>query len=224
MLDVHPPHQPAHGWRDFLIHIATIVVGLLIALGLEQLVEKLQDRHERHQLVEDLRQEAVGRNRDIEANDRAIVALGEWFRADLKAALAAKAVGTTVTFALPLLPQTSGDSKPEAAVWTAAKASGVVKVLSRSEIESFERVDYFAQLTLRDLERTQATLMSFQATADHLGLEFKPGTRVIVSRTGRDELTRAMASVIESTESLHHDDQEAMSASENVLQDRSTSI
>ena len=49
MLDVHPPHAPTHTWRDFLIHIATIVIGLLIAIGLEQSVEYL---HHRHQLKE----------------------------------------------------------------------------------------------------------------------------------------------------------------------------
>ena len=25
MLDVHPPHEAAHTWKDFFIHIATIV-------------------------------------------------------------------------------------------------------------------------------------------------------------------------------------------------------
>lgn len=24
MLEVHPPHEPVHGWRDFLIHLFTI--------------------------------------------------------------------------------------------------------------------------------------------------------------------------------------------------------
>jgi hypothetical protein len=46
LLDVHPPHHAAHSWRDFFIHIATIVVGLLIAVGLEQSVEHLHWRHE----------------------------------------------------------------------------------------------------------------------------------------------------------------------------------
>jgi hypothetical protein len=55
MLDVHPPHAPTHGWRDFFIHIATIVVGLLIAVGLEQTVEHF---HERQQLGE-LRRGAI---------------------------------------------------------------------------------------------------------------------------------------------------------------------
>lgn len=46
MLDVHPPEHAAHSWRDFFIHIATIVVGLLIAVALEQTVEFLHHRHE----------------------------------------------------------------------------------------------------------------------------------------------------------------------------------
>src|ERR1017187_10104742 len=36
MLDIHPAHHAASTWRDFFIHIATIVLGLLIAIGLEQ--------------------------------------------------------------------------------------------------------------------------------------------------------------------------------------------
>jgi hypothetical protein len=39
VLDVHPPHEPVHGWRDFFVHPATITIGLLIALSLEGCVE-----------------------------------------------------------------------------------------------------------------------------------------------------------------------------------------
>jgi hypothetical protein len=46
MLDVHPPHAPTHTWKDFFIHIATIVVGLLIAVSLEQTVEAIHHRRE----------------------------------------------------------------------------------------------------------------------------------------------------------------------------------
>ncbi len=49
MLDVHPAHHAATTWRDFFIHIATIVIGLLIAIGLEQTVEFF---HHRHQIAE----------------------------------------------------------------------------------------------------------------------------------------------------------------------------
>lgn len=67
MLDVHPPHQPAHTWKDFFIHIATIVIGLLIAIGLEQTVEFFHHRREVKEAREALRQE-------LERNRRAYVA------------------------------------------------------------------------------------------------------------------------------------------------------
>jgi len=49
MLDVHAPHEVVHTWKDFFIHIATIVIGLLIAVGLEQTVEYF---HHRQQVAE----------------------------------------------------------------------------------------------------------------------------------------------------------------------------
>jgi hypothetical protein len=45
---VHAPYQSIHTWKDFFIHIATIVIGLLIAVGLEQTMEYF---HHRHQVV-----------------------------------------------------------------------------------------------------------------------------------------------------------------------------
>jgi len=38
-MDVHPPHGAIHGWRDFFVHLIVITLGLLIALGLEGIVE-----------------------------------------------------------------------------------------------------------------------------------------------------------------------------------------
>ena len=46
MLDVHAPHEPINTWKGFILHIATIVIGLLIAVGLEQTVEYFHHRHE----------------------------------------------------------------------------------------------------------------------------------------------------------------------------------
>jgi hypothetical protein len=51
-LDVHAPHHPIGGWKDFLIHLITITVGLLIAVGIEGCVE----RHREHKLVQEARE------------------------------------------------------------------------------------------------------------------------------------------------------------------------
>jgi hypothetical protein len=60
MLDVHPAHHAASTWREFFIHIATIVIGLLIAVSLEQTVEYF---HHRHQVAET--REALAHEREL---------------------------------------------------------------------------------------------------------------------------------------------------------------
>jgi hypothetical protein len=54
MLDVHAPHESVHGWRDFLLHLGTITIGLLIALGLEGCVEWQHHRHLVHEAEQSL--------------------------------------------------------------------------------------------------------------------------------------------------------------------------
>ena len=57
MLDIHPPHETVHTWRDFFIHIATIVIGLLIAVSLEQTVEFIQHRHSANEARKNIHEE-----------------------------------------------------------------------------------------------------------------------------------------------------------------------
>ena len=45
MIDIHPAEHAAHSWREFLVHIATIVLGIIIAIGLEQAVELVHHYH-----------------------------------------------------------------------------------------------------------------------------------------------------------------------------------
>lgn len=70
MLDVHVPHAK-HTWKDFFIHIGTISVGLLLAIGLEQSVEKLHQMHQRHELEAALRAEGDWNKALSEANFQA---------------------------------------------------------------------------------------------------------------------------------------------------------
>jgi hypothetical protein len=74
MLDVHPPHHAATTWRDFFIHIATIVLGLIIAVGLEQTVEYFHHRHlgaEAHRaLIEERRADETSNEFNIFATRR----------------------------------------------------------------------------------------------------------------------------------------------------------
>ena len=64
-MEIHHPHSPFHSWRDFLVEIATIVIGVLIALSLEGLREWNHNRS----LVEEARA-ALGR--EIADNKRSV--------------------------------------------------------------------------------------------------------------------------------------------------------
>ena len=38
-MDIHPPHGPVNSFKDFLLHLLTVILGILIALSLEGLIE-----------------------------------------------------------------------------------------------------------------------------------------------------------------------------------------
>ncbi|HEX4807583.1 MAG TPA: hypothetical protein VH325_01555 [Bryobacteraceae bacterium] len=48
-MDIHPPDKPIHSWRDFALHLVTITIGILIALGLDAFIEAVHWRHVVHE-------------------------------------------------------------------------------------------------------------------------------------------------------------------------------
>ncbi len=44
-MEIHPPEAPVHSFRDFVIHLMMIALGVLIALGAEGIVEHIHNRH-----------------------------------------------------------------------------------------------------------------------------------------------------------------------------------
>jgi len=62
-VDIHPPHLPIHTWKDFLLHLLTITIGLFIALTLEAAVESTHHRHLVRDAHENLR-------REVESNQK----------------------------------------------------------------------------------------------------------------------------------------------------------
>ena len=150
MLDVHPPHEAAHTWKDFLIHIATIVVGLCIAVGLEQTVEYFHHRHQ----VSDTR---AALSAEMSDNRDQFEREARYWRS-----------GTTelqnnldVLEYLGQHPGTPDEKLPGVlfwslrkagfshAVWDAARSGGVTILMPREEIT--EKEQYYAQLEAIDV-------------------------------------------------------------------------
>lgn len=137
MLDVHPAHHAAGTWRDFFIHIATIVVGLLIAVGLEQTVEYFHGLHHFHETREALRQERQTNiaifHRNVAQERRGIALLEN----DLRIfQYLQQHPGTP----MDQLPGTPGWGEPydtpATSAWDAATRDGVVTRLPADEVKS----------------------------------------------------------------------------------------
>jgi hypothetical protein len=68
VIDVHSPHEPIHGWRDFFLHLTTITIGLLIALSLEGCVEWQHHRHLVHEAEASLHAEIQSNAKGMQDN------------------------------------------------------------------------------------------------------------------------------------------------------------
>ncbi len=133
MLEAHPPHEAIHTWKDFGIHIATIVIGLLIALGLEQSVEWMHHRQQLRETREELATE-LDENRNVVLafdQERAQRIQSELER-DMALLRAHQSSGSPLTDPLDY----SWDFRrfPDAA-WQAAKQNGSLSLMPYDELK-----------------------------------------------------------------------------------------
>ena len=149
MLDVHAPHEPLHGWRDFLIHITTITIGLLIALGLEAVVEHV---HHSHQVVET--KDAL--DREFVENKKRFAEDTRFFRDEAVVLQADFAIlqlhppGPSAPANQPrgAIVLRSSYARMEDSAWKTAQATSVTSLMSQGEVQKaaelygfFERMD-----------------------------------------------------------------------------------
>jgi len=88
-VDLHAPEGPIRSIKDFLVHIVIVTIGILIALGLEQLVEARHHAHLARQAVEGFTRELTVDGRQLQdvltTNPKVRAEIDEWI-ANLSAA------------------------------------------------------------------------------------------------------------------------------------------
>jgi hypothetical protein len=128
MLDVHAPHETIHTWKNFLTHIAAIVIGLLIAVSLEQTVEYFHHRHQRHQLDAAIQKDGEANRETLKSDIAFAQAILDWAMG--QAAVLERA-GPSGPLTLRRMPPGMILST-DAGVWPSAKSSGVTSLLPAS--------------------------------------------------------------------------------------------
>ena len=164
MLDVHPPEHAVHSWRDFFTHIATIVVGLLLAIGLEQTVEYFHHRHEVRELREALAQEREDNRQALPVN----AALFRLQMAELKNNLRVLVYlrdhpGTPEEKLPGVLQWSTTRVSPAESAWKSAQETQVLSMMPREETERYQTfytlqddTDKQVQVMFQSMERASS--------------------------------------------------------------------
>jgi len=138
--------KAAHSWREFLIHIATIAIGLLLALGLEQAVEHFHRLHQRHRLEQTLHDESL-LNRRIVAYNRESV---DRVRSNIR--LNMTNLDNNGKSFTPIPPAHDTFLPFVDTAWVVARGNGGLALLPDQLAESYWKVDVLAQATANSLQ------------------------------------------------------------------------
>jgi hypothetical protein len=213
VLDVHAPHEGVHSWRSFFIHIATIVVGLFIAVAIEQTVESIHHRGESKDLQEQMR--AVFETNLV--NDRRNLKQFVTERAyltELRAAINARLHGQTNSSAPPMQDSRIGATMhifPSMAPYDAAKQNGTIALLPFGPLSIYNRMDFQRQLlltadaqyltALRALSAFQERFADSPATMELGQIPPSPDLALMENNDLREYLT-VLSTVIKDTDTL----------------------
>jgi len=160
-MDVHPPHGAIHGWRDFFVHLIVITLGLLIALGLEGIVEWAHNKHLVHTAEANLRAELLANRKTLADDLRFLDYAQKQTASDLSVVSAFKA-GNHPNAELAF--RWTWNS-PGSAAWDTARNTGAIALMNYQTAETYSDI-YAQQVTvttqsgtfIRDIYRTSAPL------------------------------------------------------------------
>jgi len=82
-MDPHVPHGPISSVKDFLIHIGIVTIGILIALGLEQIVEAYNHARHATEAVDGFRRELADNRAQVEEVLKAMPEMRTQIRAEI---------------------------------------------------------------------------------------------------------------------------------------------
>jgi hypothetical protein len=190
-MEVHPPDHPIMTWKQFVIHMSTICLGLLIAIGLEQSVEALHRHHQRHQLEDDLRAEAIQNLHIAITNLDIMEALDASQTQQAEELDSAAAEGRSPRY-IPYTPHMY--RVPSEAVWTAAQSSITLNLLPRAEAQRFAHRYTVAAFVSDDVPRLNHLFSERSEILDPASsvpyLSRRSGTTYDLSRLSKDNLAR----------------------------------
>lgn len=162
-MEIHAPEGPVTSWKEFLVHIGIVTIGILIALSLEGLLEWQHHR----ELVKEARANIISEIRDNRKDLEYFVKNVPQTEKDYKQAL--QLVGMRLTH------QKLGDhyslhlganlSDLNSTSWATAQAVGALSFMEYGEVKKYARVyqlqEEFLRLQQKNLDNMTSALAVF---------------------------------------------------------------
>ena len=159
-MDIHPPHGPVNSFKDFFLHLLTVILGILIALSLEGLIEW----HHHRSLAEEARSNLTSEIRenqqllagglaaapDAEQRLKATIEAIEAYRKNRRDDRTSKLV-----WSFGLLPLS-------ATAWSTASSTGALGYMGYSEVQGYTRAYVLQEEFLTMQQSTLAKWLDLQ--------------------------------------------------------------
>jgi hypothetical protein len=166
-MEIHAPEEPIFTWKQLLIHIGIVTLGILIALSLEGLLEWNHHQHMIQEARENIRSEIEDNAREMtghlagsEQNRSQAVNVLKWI-ADIQKSHKSAIKSLQIGFNRADLANTS---------WTTAQAVGALALMDYSEVKRaaaiYELQDEFQVLQRRAEDSAIGAMTLFTARKD----------------------------------------------------------
>lgn len=153
-MDIHPSQGPIHSFKDFLFHLLTVVIGILIAVSLEGLL----DWHHHRMLLQEARSNLAHEIRENRQRITKGLASAPEAESRLKATIEAiESYRRNHDDRASKLDWSFGLFPLNTTAWSTAASTGAVSYMNYSEVQDYTRVyvvqEQFLSLQQRTLEK-----------------------------------------------------------------------
>ena len=184
MLEVHAPHKPLHGYWEFLLHLFTISVGLLIATQIESCVEWRHHVHLAEKARTEMRAEIEGNLRDLKKAQPGLKAWREAIDADLHAMQSIQEHPEDPQAQHASLSVSCSSFSLNDTAWRTAQSTGALAYMPYEEAERYSSI-YQAQSALMGYEEKPADdVAGILGLISKYGVHSRPSSRITREQAG----------------------------------------
>jgi hypothetical protein len=159
-LHIHPPTKPIHSVKDFLLHLFTITRGILIALGLEGVVERAHHRNLAREAKTNLVREMTDNHRGLSGGLKSMETTDAQLQSILNTVRALAADRSAKPGNLDL---SVSINTPSSTAWSTAATTGALGYMERDDVERFTKVYDLQQVFMSAEQRAVESLLELES-------------------------------------------------------------